>query len=1687
MNNIKLKKLFLVAIVLILAFVLTLTIVACASKDVVDEEKEEEETKVTALITNGDFSTTTGTTMPYTPGTWSGSGDSDFSTNGKAGTIDVGDAYATSSSNWGSLANPGKAKDADEDTKILMVYSPEASASTDATYYAYSNSFSAAIGAYYKVSVDVYTANIQGSDKAGAYIRFSDSAYAKFGPIDTAKTWQTYYFYVQGSLISNTSIGISVSLGMSNALSTGYAFFDNVVAEKINERTYNEAKETYLDNEKYAFYSIRTPDSEFVNTTATIDTSSESVESWTLTMTPADWSGAKGTGTGGTATSSSSNFYSGLISTDTATWTDSIVKYGTNPGTREGATDKNILYMYSFKPASSTTYKPTSYVYTAKRDVQFSLGHVYELSMWVYTDLKAVEGDIDHYDAAVVDEATIGVYYTLSVSYKAVELTSSSFVAGTTYYKPTYTEANVTDSTSGTYYVDVEGTMTKVTLPADYDASETYYVINGYEEDASVTSETTGTYYTKTETYSSVTLDGTNYNSEKDYYTAVRKVASKDQGAWITISGTDDYKFESIVTNKTWQKVTFIVFANDYRNRNFTIKLALGNGGPDDIDTLTSGMVCFDGISLTDKGLIQDRVADVAQYTSEFANSQYVIASNVDETTVGAYYIKNGENYERVNLDGTNYTANTYYTKNYNMVVNLYTDENAELSSTIKYANFSVLNQQGETIADGEKVGLPKGWQFDTIDDVVAKDGEVKVSVVNQDVIDRNILPEDDTSEDDSIKYAWNNVDMIYEVSTASDAKTYSEIKEEYTKFWKDNYGISGNPLLPYDSLAPLCVVSNVAASAYKLTLTQKIVIVPNHSYRIACWVKTMDIASGSGIKVALTDDEGTELTSLSSINTSSYTNELTNDYVELIFYIQGNALVTDNGATPNNEYTFSISLGSGTSYTPSTFLKGAFVVANVNMEEITATEYSDASSGTYATKKAIYSNSSTITNGNFNTIDLEKTKIDADGKYIGAAVIGSSTWTTYDVTDVTTGIINVNNLDDNSDTDEDAHNFYEDLSSRSINNINDIYNIGDSNPWMFDPIDAFRTPQMISAPNIGIVSTNGVATVKYTEVLKSSSFSLTSNTFNAIKLYVKTVNNSQTSKEMKAELRLTTSSANTEPLIETIKTNGKWQEVIFYVRSGMITSPSFYLEVYIGAENEDETYAGTLLIDSLTTYTIDEKEFEQVVIDGAKALNFVTETFAATADSATPTKPNTWTGTGASTSSGYVKSDSQVAGIFDRDNGNIENLGIRNQIVADADKGIEADNTVKEGSRLSIDQLFDATLADGVTCEELDGGFETGNGILLINNLDPTYYTYKSSSFTIASGKYYKITFYARTYMLEKDTYARASILYSDDTYSFAKINTSSYDYVVATEGKYVKTAENEYVEYDASNTTHAALTRYDLKETYGGWQKYTFYIKGFESSSMSTIYLTLALGTSDDKVLGYALFDNVTISTLDADVFNAEFEKVYQVGVDGEPVLVDETALNKEYIAYTDLLKAEELNATSTGTYVVVVDNVYQLVTLAGNNYDSNKVYYSLKNVEAQDYQDIVDKLNASNEYQKYSKIVRYDDKVTCTHDWNTETGKCTICGETCSHSFSNGYCETCGMADPDYEPETNKNTSEYLWAYISSIAIAVILIIVIVVLLVRWFAPKRRAKREQVAYDKNNVKGKAKKSNDDNQYND
>ena len=275
------KRLTVLALMMALLMVLSLCLfVACN-----EAEDPDEDTTVTVeptkglLISNGDFKVTkqSDKTFPLTPDSWSGAAMYSSGSYPKgviAGVISLEEAiYNEHKALWnddGTIYGALKShysSDEDAVNNALMIYMPKEGTDEDdygPTAYGYtSSSFKLGSSKFYKLSVDVLTYDIAGTldkdgnqeadSEPGARIYISSQAYAEYANINTNGQWETYTFYFESAVSSDTSLTVQLGLGKYNSeykvgLTSGYAFFDNLALEEIEETEYAENRNAYTAN-----------------------------------------------------------------------------------------------------------------------------------------------------------------------------------------------------------------------------------------------------------------------------------------------------------------------------------------------------------------------------------------------------------------------------------------------------------------------------------------------------------------------------------------------------------------------------------------------------------------------------------------------------------------------------------------------------------------------------------------------------------------------------------------------------------------------------------------------------------------------------------------------------------------------------------------------------------------------------------------------------------------------------------------------------------------------------------------------------------------------------------------------------------------------------------------------------------------------------------------------------------------------------------------------------------------------------------------------------------------------------------------------------------------------------------------------------------------------------------------------
>lgn len=697
-----------------------------------------------------------------------------------------------------------------------------------------------------------------------------------------------------------------------------------------------------------------------------------------------------------------------------------------------------------------------------------------------------------------------------------------------------------------------------------------------------------------------------------------------------------------------------------------------------------------------------------------------------------------------------------------------------------------------------------------------------------------------------------DNPDIIVDIINVNNSNTALEGKsdEEKKEYWQSNYGIDENPQLPYENLDNILIINNKIASAYQLKLPTNIEFKPNLQYRIGLWIKTMGVPEGTGATITLKNETAdSTINSFTKVNTADYKNEITNGYAEYVFYVQGSNFVSNDMVDDTISASLTVNLGDGNALDSSAFVSGALLIANINIEQVNYSEYKKASSSSnsYVKTKSLATSQGTVSNGSFNSFEYDDSSIDPDtGRQTD--FLKPSNWTlnsSLDKDDVKSGIVNTNQIDFINEKFGDNYQIYTNWATSDITK----------------PVD-------LGKPNV--LAIKAVNEIESSLVYTSSSVSLSKESFYVFKIYAM-------ADGMVGTIGVTANN-NSVPMYYKVPNDNAWHEIIFTVKTGSLASPSITIKLYAGdyatdseadyEEGSEPKYQGNLFFDSITYYTVEEDVYN-AANDELKS-SYTVDSFDTTSKPTTVTGPSSsmWTGAGEKNSSSNNRAneeDFQYAGIIIKGSSEPDTFKKTEDVKYTDEEDGEEKTKVEtiEGSVLTNEQIW----------------VNDDSAYLMINNQKASYYSYKNkSSISLDSNSYYKLTVAARTIGIKNGEFATIKVENSKETFE-SKVNTE-YAPKLDANGKIVYDEDGAIV-YEAAASND--------------WTTYTFYFKTAESTKMSSVYITMLLGTSDAKVQGTVFFDNVELKKLDdATEFNNFYSSIYVVDEDGKAT-VDE---NGKYV---------------------------------------------------------------------------------------------------------------------------------------------------------------------------------------------
>ena len=1362
------KKFVFLAIMMVFVIVLSSALFVACNKSSDEATPSEDESKSETikpteglLISNSDFKVlgTSSDKYPLTITDWTGArtySSGSYPSEVVAGGISLdGDLYNANKSAWGDdddtilnlLKAGGRYGDDDEIKHALMIYMPKKAETEEGeaedlthgpTAYGYtSKSFTIQKNGVYKLSVDVLTYDIAGEEghTPGARIYVSSQASAEFFAIDTNGEWKTYEIYIEGSSSASTSLTLALSLGKytssyQQGLTTGYAFFDNVVLEKLDvddaQEQFATAEAAELSGDAFVqTATLKVPNGRFEYGTTTFSS----------TSAPDNWSFISGNKTDEDPAPTSLAYNAIIDVNNFASHSGYSVAYYLKTG--EDATTaykpsdslsniETLITNFPTQRVGSKVYLLSQHLMTASsikssRTITFEKNKTYALSIDVFTyDVHGAGVSLVLTGADGKDIVIKGISSAKSdqvlIGHNAIDVDNNSVVV----------DNNVIGGSTGAW------------------TTYTFYVTgNQYKDYSYNMSIWLGT-------------DGTNSNTAVSY---------KNYSSSGSASNSTTYKANGTFANG-W------VFVDELRLKEI-----------DEADIPTTNVEVADETQTLDCSLAGK---------SEFVGIRVNLASeNLFETAASGNDLTIGHATAGASLDGNGTTS----------------------------------------------AGIPNGWvsNYDTTD-------------TTNPIIAGGVI-----------------TDGLVTIDTQANFESCGG-KGEY-------------PGLPYDIQTKTAYMIHASKDTYYEIESAPFTVLANGFYRLSFWVKTVDVKSTSGLYVYLLNADDETLSSFTKINTKDL-DEYTNDWCELTFIVRGKL-------DANEDMRLKFTLGTGNRWAESTLTSGAAFVSNMCLAPITYSTFNGTTTGTYV--KSVDRTSSTtytFTNGSFDEYDLTDDKLE-DGKALKdqQVLAQPKSWTISDATlDANTSASNL--LAGVLELENESNNLYFNHSAQTsavfggvvADSVFDAF-YGDESADEYLSSANFDT---IGGPYVLAIGSK-TATDKYAVGYASSKFNLSSNAIYAISVYVKGEGAEKASVYLTGEAP----SAIEDSMFLITSPSNDWTKYTFYVEVGQ-TSVSLNLNVWLGYNNsyvdldsaDDAKSAGVVFFDNVVRKTVtkddlaDAKEEIEAGSTYKKVISFMTDSFDSLSETvesrATLTSPYNWSGaagtnqSSSNTKSGILYADTQYLPAPNTVNGTdyVSILGKAYTVddvilTASEEEEIRSHYDDPEASAAEIEadllalkeqKLVALKEANWFPVSEL--GAHSGKNLLIINNMKASAYTYTSSSLTLTSESFYKVSVWARTFGLGDGVEDGA-----DDTI-----------------GAYIELYLGSKNEED-----NPLVFKAQAKDD---WTLYTFYVKTLEDN-VSNVTVKLGLGTvvtegdsTTGLTSGYAMFDDVTIETVTEAEYTAAVE---------------------------------------------------------------------------------------------------------------------------------------------------------------------------------------------------------------------
>ncbi len=589
-------------------------------------------------------------------------------------------------------------------------------------------------------------------------------------------------------------------------------------------------------------------------------------------------------------------------------------------------------------------------------------------------------------------------------------------------------------------------------------------------------------------------------------------------------------------------------------------------------------------------------------------------------------------------------------------------------------------------------------------------------------------------------------------------------------------------------------VIDANKASHYIVDYKNALDVYANTSYRLSFWVKTEGIALDNGIKIDLinknADDESSEvLSSLTSINTQYEDDDKDTD-VLLNKWVE--VVFSVHGhQIEDNQIGVRITLGSGNKYSPN-YINGTIFMSNMYYETINLTEYNAITSGeTVANYTFRTESNAPVRNSGFNYIDIDKTaKTDSlvNGHPTNSPAVPEY-WTGSHVNDLAGEVVS------------------------GIVNSTVHANLGFSE-FTYDSGKLNAYSAYNGEPNLLMIWAKDETAFSYT----SQSHTLNASSFYKISANVKTnLDSGDAYFSILSGNKVIKSDAINTTGISGASNEDGWTTYNFYVKVGL-NSASVKFVLSLGFD-EASLAKGQVYFDNVTYKQITGSQYADAVESNtSKKLSLTTNSFETISESypATPSNFNGGAISGAPAGSSYT-----VSGIVSKNHYDLDEM--------------EAE--------------FGETIKAHYQTGKFTGANDTPE-FLIIYNKEDTAYRYVSTSYSLTSETYYRVSFWAKTLALGEGDYAYAILSLTDSDTLTIKIDPTT------------------------------AVTPDD-----NGWAKYVFYVKTADYD-VTGVDITFGLGEyekddsnvviTDKYAKGYAMFDEVTIEDIEEDVYTSETQNI-------------------------------------------------------------------------------------------------------------------------------------------------------------------------------------------------------------------